>query len=166
MSNTSFAVHKEELKVVMERVFDAPRDLVFRAFADSKLIPQWWGPRKITTRVEKNDVRVGGVWRFICHAPDGREDTFHGVYLRIEPPGLISHTFNYEPIGPGHELTETAEFEEISEGKTRVTITSVYNTIEDLEGMVGAGMEAGASESYDRLAELLVSLKQSVGRLK
>lgn len=116
MSKTDFTVKRDELKVVMERVFNDPRALVFKAFMDSNLIAEWWGPRNVTTIVDKNDVRKGGDWRFVCRGPDGREDGFRGVYLKIEKPLLLAHTFNYEPLGPGHELTETATFEETNDG--------------------------------------------------
>jgi len=166
MSKTDFTVKLDDLKVVMERVFDAPRESVFRAFIDSELIRQWWGPRNATTIVDKNEVRDGGEWRLVCRGPGGREDSFYGVNLKIQEPRLIKHTFNYEPIGPGHEITETATFEETDDDKTVVRTTSVYKTLEDLEGMVGAGMEAGVSESYDQLAELLAKTKNPTSNSK
>ncbi len=163
MSGASFAVKKNELKVEMEHVFDAPCELVFMAFTESELIPEWWGPRNAKTRVEKNDLRLGGAWRFVF-AGGGREDAFYGVYLKIQPPELIAHTFNYEPIGPGHEVTETAGSEQLKDGRTKVTAVCEYKNIEDLERMVGAGMEPGASESYDRLGEPLGTLQYSNAR--
>lgn len=152
---TRFTVNREELKVVMERVFDAPRELVWKAFTDPNSIPRWWGPGSLTTAVEKMDVRPGGVWRYVQRDPDGNEYAFNGVYKEIDPPGFLSYTFNFEGIPGDHELIETVRFEEIEKGKTKVTSTAAYANVEDLDGMVNAGMEAGAIESWDRLAEIL-----------
>lgn len=155
LAKTTFTIKREELKVVMERVFDAPRDLVWKAFTDPNSIPRWWGPRMLTTKVEKMDVRPGGVWRYVQRDPDGNEYAFNGVYKRVDPPELLSCTFNFEGIPGDHELLQTVTFEEIEQGKTRVRSTAAYANVEDLEGMVNAGMEAGATESWDRLAALI-----------
>lgn len=155
MAKTDLTVNREGLEVQITHVFDAPRDAVWRVFIDPKLIPQWWGPRNLTTIVDKMDVRVGGAWRYVQKDEQGNEYAFNGTYKEIKKPELISDTFNYEPIGPGHELTETARFEEVGSGKTRVTTVSRYKTIADLEGMLQSGMEKGAGETYERLDELL-----------
>ncbi len=67
-----------DLEIVMTRVFDAPRDLVFKAYTDPEAIPQWWGQRTSTTTVDKMDVRPGGVWRYIQRDADGNEYAFNG----------------------------------------------------------------------------------------
>lgn len=154
MSKISFTIKKEELKVVMERVFDAPRELVWKVLTDPQMVPKWWGPAKYETKVEKMDFRVGGEWRFV-HKGEGQEYAFYGVYKKIEPPHIISDTFNFEPIGPGHEMVETMALEDIGNNQTKATQTSVYNNIEDLEGMVGSGMESGAVETWERLAQIV-----------
>lgn len=100
------------------------------------------------------DVRVGGVWRYVCRDSSGNEYAFHGVYKKIDPPKLISCTFNFEGIPGDHELSQTAIFEDLG-GKTRVTSTATYANVEDLDGMVASGMESGAIETWDRLAELV-----------
>jgi uncharacterized protein YndB with AHSA1/START domain len=142
-------------EVVITRVFDAPRELVFKAFTDPKLVPQWWGPAIYTTTVDKMDVRPGGAWRFISRAQDGREFAFHGVYREIVPPARLVYTFDFEGT-PGHELLETVTLEEI-DGKTKVTDRSVFKSIEDRDGMLKTGMQEGATESMDRLAKLLAA---------
>lgn len=149
-----FIIKRDERKVVMERTFDAPREAVFQAFVDSQAIPNWWGLRHHTTTVDKNDVRAGGAWRFVSQDARGNEYGFHGVYKKIDPPNLLSATFNVEHIPGDHELVQTATFESL-DGKTKVTEIATYATVEDLDGMVAAGMESGATESWDRLAELL-----------
>jgi uncharacterized protein YndB with AHSA1/START domain len=154
MAQTNFTVKREELSVVMDRVFDAPRDLVWKTISDPALIPQWWGPRQFTTVVDKMDFRVGGEWRFV-HKNDQGEYGFHGVYKEITKPSLVSDTFNFEGVPTGHEMVETMVLEDLGNGKTKVTTTSVYANIEDLDGMVGSGMEGGAKETWERLAELV-----------
>ncbi len=139
--------------VVITRVFDAPRELVFKVLTNPKLLPRWWGPRNLTTKVETMDVRPGGAWRFIQHDPEGNEFAFHGVYREIVPPERLVYTFEYEAM-PGHEIIETVTLEDLA-GKTKVTDRDVFQSIEDLEGMVKSGMEFGARESFERFAELL-----------
>lgn len=146
-------------EIVMTRVFDAPRDLVFKAFTDPDLIPKWWGPRKYTTTVDKMDVRPGGSWRFITHDKDGNEDAFHGEFREIVPPERVVQTFEWEGL-PGHVSIDTANFEEL-DGKTKVTTTSLFDSVEDRDGMLQSGMEEGAKETWDRLAELLETMKKT-----
>lgn len=155
MAKSTFTIKREELKVVIERVFDAPRERVWKVLTDPNSIPQWWGPKSLTTTVEKMDLKPGGSWRYIHRDKDGNEYAFNGVYKEIDPPKLISRTFNFEGIPGDHELVETLTLEEVEEGKTKVTNTAVYANVEDLDGMVNSGMEAGATESWERLAELV-----------
>jgi uncharacterized protein YndB with AHSA1/START domain len=153
MAETIFTIKREERQVVMERVFDAPRETVWKAMTDPDSIKQWWGPRYLTTTIDKMDVKPGGVWRFIHHDPEGREYAFNGTYREIVPPERLSLTFEFEGV-PGHIILQTLILDE-QEGKTKLTSIADYEGIEDLEGMVNAGMEAGARESWDRLAELI-----------
>src|SRR5881396_4223360 len=140
-------------EIVGSRIMDAPPELVFKAYTDPELIPLWWGPRRYTITVDKMDVRPGGVWRYISRGADGAEDTFNGVYREVARPVRLVSTFEYEGM-PGHIMVDTATFEEHG-GKTKVTVTSRFETAEDRDGMVKSGMEGGAAESWDRLAELL-----------
>ncbi|HEV8354351.1 MAG TPA: SRPBCC family protein [bacterium] len=139
----------------MERIFKAPREAVFRAFTDPDAIPKWWGPRKYATTVDKMDVRVGGEWRFVHRGKDGKEYAFHGIFKALEPPRLISQTFVFEGVPGEHEVLDTLILEDLGGGKTKVTAVSTFANVEDLDGMVGSGMESGAVESWDRLAELV-----------
>jgi uncharacterized protein YndB with AHSA1/START domain len=159
MTDTTFTFKRDDLIVVIERIFDAPREVVWRTITDPQLIPQWWGPEKYPTRVEKMDVRVGGSWRFISEDEQGSEMPFSGSYLVVEPPVRLTQTFNFEPIGPGHESTETSILEELPGGRTRMTVTAVYGSLEDYDGMIASGMEGGARETWQRLADLLATVK-------
>jgi len=144
-------------EITMTRVFDAPRELVFQAHIDPRHVPHWWGQRGSTTIVDTMDVRPGGAWRFVQRDADGTEYGFRGEYREVVPPERLVYTFEFEGM-PGHILVETITFEEL-DGKTRLTTTSVFTSVEDRDGMLESGMESGAIESWDRLAELLESLK-------
>ncbi len=142
--------------IVITRVFDAPRALVFKAHTDASLIKKWWGPSRYTTTVEQLDAKPGGIWRFIQRDAGGDEYGFHGVFHEVAAPELIVQTFEFEGM-PGHVSLETARFEE-GDGRTTMTGISVFQTVEDRDGMLQSGMEGGATESMERLTELLRTL--------
>ena len=144
-------------EIEVTRVFDAPRDLVWKAYTDPEAIPQWWGPRRHTTTVDKMDVRPGGVWRYVSRDADGNEYGFHGEYREVVPPERIVCTFEFEGM-PGHVSVETLTLVE-HQGKTTLTSTSVFGSVEDRDGMLQSGMEAGVRETWDRLAEYIETLK-------
>lgn len=153
MSKTTVIAEPGKQEVVITRIFDAPCELVFKTYTDPNLIPQWWGPTGTTTTVDQMDVRPGGMWRFVQHDQDGNEYGFHGVYHEITQPRQVVNTFEFEGM-PGHVLLETVTFTE-EDGKTTLTNLSVFQSVEDRDGMVMSGMEEGAAESMDRFAELL-----------
>ena len=143
--------------IIMARVFNAPRELIFTVMTDPKRIPQWWGQRNTTTIVDKMDVQAGGLWRYVQHDQQGNEFAFHGVYHAITAPERVVNTFEFEGM-PGHVLLETMTLEAQADGTTKLTVTSVFQSVADRDGMLSSGMEAGANESYDRLDELLAKL--------
>ena len=146
-----------EREVVMTRIFDAPRELVFKAHTDPNLIPQWWGLRNNTTIVEKMDVRPGGTWRFIQRDAEGNEFAFNGEYREVVPPERLVNTFEFEGM-PGRTILDTSIFEELPDGKTKLTAISLFETMEDRDWMIRTGMEVGSNESWNRLDELLIVL--------
>ncbi|MBW3634569.1 MAG: SRPBCC family protein [Chloroflexi bacterium] len=141
----------------MSRVFDAPRELVSQAHTDPAHITQWWGQRRSTTIIDMLDVRPGGAWRFIERDPEGNEYAFRGEFREVVPPERLVYTFEFEGM-PGRILVETVTFDE-HDGMTTVTSTSLFESVADRDGMLESGMESGAIESWDRLAELLERLK-------
>jgi uncharacterized protein YndB with AHSA1/START domain len=155
MSKNNLVVDREERIISMSRVFDAPRELVWKVCTDPNLVPRWWGPRNQTTVVDKMEMRTGGVWRYIQKDAEGNEYAFNGVYKEVNAPERLAYTFEFEPMA-GHITTDTLIFEELPDGKTKITATTAFDTLEDLEGMLQSGMEGGAVESWDRLEELLV----------
>jgi uncharacterized protein YndB with AHSA1/START domain len=146
-----------EREIRIERVFDAPRDRVFAAYTDSALIPEWYGPRGMTTTVDTMDVRAGGSWRFVMRDADGRESGFRGTYREVTPPERIVQTFEWEGM-PGHVSVETATFEALAGDRTKVTTVSIFHTTEERDGMLASGMEGGLNETYERLDEVLARL--------
>jgi uncharacterized protein YndB with AHSA1/START domain len=154
MIKTNFVVDKKNLEVRMSRVLDAPTERVWQAHVDPKAITQWWGPRRFVTEVEKLDARVGGQWRFINKDAAGNRHVFYGKFREIQKPTKIAWTFTYEPY-PQSVIEETLTLEALPDGKTRLSTVSRYPSLEALEGMVQGGMEAGARETWDRLAELV-----------
>lgn len=157
--NTSSTLTVErisDLQVRMTRTFDAPRHLVWEAFTKPEHVSRWWGPRYLTTVVEELDVRPGGSWRFIQREPDGTQYAFYGVFREVVPPTRLVQTFEFEGA-PGQVMVDDMTLEE-HDGKTTITIISTASSVEGLEGMIASGMEAGAAESYDRLAELLATM--------
>lgn len=154
---TTFTMPSDR-EIVMTRVFDAPRELVFKVMNDPAQLPHWWGPKRLTTTVETMDVRPGGRWRVVQRDPDGNEYAFNGVYREVVPPERVVRTFEFEGM-PGHVLLETATFEE-HDGKTKFTSTALFESVEDRDGMLESGSEAGATESMDRFAELLKEIQR------
>jgi len=154
MAKGEFAVNKEKLEVITKCAFNAPCERVWEAYTSPTLIPQWWGPKFLTTTVDKMDVKTGGSWRFVQKEDDGHEFAFHGLYQEITEPQKLVYTFEFESM-PGDILTETVVFEKQPDGTTNITAVTSYPTLEDLDVMVGSGMEAGAIESMERLAELV-----------
>jgi uncharacterized protein YndB with AHSA1/START domain len=143
-------------EIVITRVFDAPRELVFEAHSSCEHMSKWWGPRRYEFASCEIDFRPGGAWRIVHRGPDGEEFGFHGEYREIVPSERIVWTFEFEGM-PGHVSVETLSLEE-HDGKTTLTGASVFDTVEDRDGMLESGMESGAAESMDRLDEYLESL--------
>lgn len=152
MSDIDIVVESGKQMVVITQIFDAPRDLVWRIYTDPELVPKWWGPKILKTTVEKMEVKTGGSWRVIQKDTDGNEFIFHGVYHDVHPY-QVTRTMEWEGM-PGHVLLEAIKLEEM-DGKTKVINNTVFQSVEDRDGMVETGMRDGVTESYDRFVELL-----------
>ena len=139
-------------EIEMTRIFDAPRKLVFEAHSKPEHIRKWWGPRAMAMTVCEMDFRPGGKWRFVLQR-EGKEYGFRGEYRQIVEPELIEWTFEYEGA-PGQIAVETLQLTEQG-GKTLLTARSIYPNREARDATIQSGMESGAAESWDRLAEHL-----------
>lgn len=141
-----------DTEFVMERTFAASPERVFAAYTSAGQVAEWWGQRTTTTTVEALDARPGGAWRFVQRDAQGNAYEFYGRYLEVSPRKLVN-TFEFAGY-PGHVVTDTVTFEPDGAG-TRVVASSRFASTDDLDGMLASGMEGGANESWDRLAELL-----------
>jgi uncharacterized protein YndB with AHSA1/START domain len=154
MSNpTTITANPGEQVVDIERVIDAPVADVYRAYTDRDLYAQWCGPRGYVMDVTKFDVRDGGAWAFVHHTPDGGSYGFHGSFHGVTPQQSIVQTFEYEGV-PGHVSLEALTFDDLG-GSTRVRVHSVFQSVEDRDGMVASGMAMGVTEGFEQLDELL-----------
>jgi uncharacterized protein YndB with AHSA1/START domain len=145
-----------EREVVITRIFDAPRELVFQAWTDPKHMAQWWGPKHFTSRVEQMDVRPGGVWRIVMCAPDGGEHPAQGVYREIVPPERLVFT-NDAVDKDGNVIIAgftTVTFAD-QKGKTKLTLETRGVAKVAYAANYLKGMETGWTQSMERLAESL-----------
>jgi uncharacterized protein YndB with AHSA1/START domain len=161
-------------QILITREFDAPRQLIFRAWTEPQLVKQWlgprrlemiidpdlivqWlGPRKYEMIIDKYDVRDGGSYRYIHREPDGTEYGFHGVFHGDPSPDGMVQTFEFEGA-PGHVSLDTLRMEE-RDGKTVVHINSVHHTVESRDATLASGMATGLEEGFQRLEEVLATM--------
>ena len=145
---------KQELFITRE--FEAPRELVFKAFGDPDLLVQWMGPRDMTIEIEKYDNKSGGSYRIINIDPKGNKFVFNGVVHEVAKPERVIRTFEFEGLPErGHVALEIATFEPLGGKRSKLTVQSVFRSVEDRDGMVSSGMERGVVDSYNRLDELI-----------
>jgi uncharacterized protein YndB with AHSA1/START domain len=144
-----------EREIRIERVFDAPRERVWRAFTDPQLVAQWWG-RGNRLVIERLEVERGGHWRFVEHSADGVHG-FEGRFREVTPPERVVQTFEWDGM-PGYVVLETVVLEDLGDGRTRVVNTSLFHTRQERDGMLSSGMEQGLNQSYAALDRLLATL--------
>jgi len=144
-------------EIVMTRVFDAPRRLVFEAYTRPELIKRWLGVfGGWTMPVCEVDLRVGGTYRWLWRNVDGSEMGVRGVYREVTAPDRLVNTEKFdESWYPGESLITTVFVEQ--GGKTTLTVTMRYESREARDGVLKSPMEGGVAESYDKLAALLAS---------
>jgi len=163
MSTTTQAQPTQKAKITtpgdrdvrIERIFNAPRERVWKAMTDPNLVAQWWG-RGNKLVVEKFDLVRGGHWRFVEHA-NNQSHGFEGRFAEINPPEKIVQTFEWDGM-PGHVALETMTLEDLGAGRTRLVTTSLFMTAEDRDGMLQSGMEGGLNQSYEALDRLLATI--------
>jgi len=153
---TRIVADPSEPTIVITREFAAPRRLVFTAWTTPEHVAHWYGLRFLTLAVCEIDLRPGGAWRYVMHAPDGSEYGFSGVYQEVVPPERLVYSEGFEAM-PGHEYVVTLTLDE-QDGKTTLTSTSLYQSMADRDGHLNSGMEAGSRETLERLAEHLATL--------
>lgn len=140
----------------IERIFNAPRERVFRAMTEPELVAQWWG-RGNKLVIERFEPKRGGRWRFVEHSADGVHG-FEGRYREVTPPSRVVQTFEWDGM-PGHVVVETIELEDLGDGRTKVVNVSLFHTTEERDGMKASGMEHGLNQSYAALDRVLAALE-------
>jgi uncharacterized protein YndB with AHSA1/START domain len=140
-------------EVVLTRVFDAPRRMVYDALTKPELLKRWFGPRGFHLVVCEVDLRVGGGFRFVLRMPNGKDMGMRGVYKELQPPDRSVHLESFDDF-PGEPAVVTTILTE-QDGKTTLTATVLSPSREVRDAVLASGMEHGAAESYDKLAELL-----------
>jgi uncharacterized protein YndB with AHSA1/START domain len=160
-SDTFQVTTPSEREIRLTRLFDAPPQLVFDAMTRPEHVRRWWGilSDKHSVAVCEIDLRVGGTWRFVGRGPEGEYPAFYGVYREIQPPGRLVFTEIFEPYPDGGSVVTSLFTEE--NGKTRLTVTSLFESLEVRDMVLQTGMEHGAAISYDRLEDLVSELQGS-----
>ncbi|WP_163857953.1 SRPBCC domain-containing protein [Paenibacillus elgii] len=169
MSNP-MTIKVEGQELILERVFNAPRELVFKAFSQAEHLKHWWGPRGWTLTVCNVDFRPGGIWHYCMKCIDQNQGDFYGfeswgkaIYQEIVEAEKIVYK-DYFSDAEGNEAEgmpsalNTMTFTEF-EGKTRLVNRAQYPSAEALKTVVDMGMEQGITETWDRLAEHLQSMQ-------
>ena len=161
MSNkTIITAEPGTLELFITREFEAPRELVFRAYTEADLYEKWVGPDDLTMTVEKMDAFDGGSYRFL-HERDGHVYAFHGVYHEVLSPERIIGTFEFDGLPEkGHVIMGTTKFEDLGNGRSRLVHQSVFQSVADRDGMIASGMERGVVEGYEKLDTLLDTLRE------
>ena len=150
---TQIIVDSDVPLVRIVREFDAPPEKVFRAHTDPELFALWTGPNGYEVRIDHFDCRTGGSFRYVV-AGDGFEGGFRGCFHEVRPSELIVQTFTFEGVPDGVAL-ERVIFEDLGDGRTRLTSTSLVDSFEGRDAFVASGMEVGVREGYERLDDLL-----------
>jgi len=156
---SSIDLKTDPRSIVGTRVFDAPRELVFSAFTDPKHLAQWWGPTGFTTTTHSFDFRVGGVWRFVMHGPDGRDYQNRVIYEEIvRPERLVYRHTGDEDVEPV-QFSQTLTFEDLGNSKTRLIWHGVFPSAAERDRVIKEyGADKGLVQTMARLAEHVAAL--------
>jgi uncharacterized protein YndB with AHSA1/START domain len=135
------------------REFDAPPAKVFRAHVDPELVARWLGPDSTETRLDEWDCRTGGSYRYVS-IHEGTEYGFHGSFHEVRPDELIVQTFTFDGMPDGVAL-EKLVLEDLGDGRTRLTATSLCDSFADRDAMLSSGMDVGVNDGYAKLDAIL-----------
>ena len=160
MSKLTIVAEPDSPFIDITRDFDAPRELLLRAYTDPELVKQWLGPRKYEMVIDHYDARDGGTYRYI-HRDEGHAYAFHGVFHGAPTIDGMVQTFEFEGA-PGHVSLDAITFEDLGGGRTRVHLHSVHQSVVARDAMAAAGMASGIDDAYRRLDELVERLAAPV----
>jgi uncharacterized protein YndB with AHSA1/START domain len=141
--------------IITTRVYDAPRDLVWRAWTDPKHLAQWWGPNGFTTTTNAFDMRPGGVWRFVMHGPDGRDYENRITFDEIVKPERLRYRHGRDDVEPAL-FHSTVTFEDLGGNRTRLTLHAVFPSAAERDRVIrDYGADTGAQQTLARLGDYL-----------
>jgi uncharacterized protein YndB with AHSA1/START domain len=162
MTTTNPAENYADRELVLTRVFDAPREMVWRAMTDPAQVVKWWGPRGFTTTIETMNVKPGGIWKHVMRGPDGTEYPNKSIFTDVVEPERIVYTHSGAKVGgPGVNFVATWSFDVVEENKTRLTLRQVFASAEDRDTVVKVyGAVEGAKQTFARLAEELAKAQE------
>jgi uncharacterized protein YndB with AHSA1/START domain len=160
---TEISAAQDVPTITITREFDAPPELVFKAWTDPELVAQWMGPRSVTMDISHWDCRRGGSWTYTA-GREGEPDfaSFYGSFHEVREPDRLVQTFTWEGEPDGVSL-ETMTFEELPGGRTRAVAVSVVESFEIRDAVLASGMDVGVTEGYEQLDELLATMTSSAG---
>lgn len=147
-----------EREIVLTRMFDAPREMVFDACADPKQVVEWWGPNGFTIKIDEMDVRVGGRWIYTMRGPDGTEYPNFGVFTEVRRPEVLAHKHRggKRGHGPDVDFESTWTFEALPGNRTRVTLRNVFASAEARDFLIrNYHVVEGGKQTLERLAEFV-----------
>ncbi len=158
-ATSSIELDRDPHAIIPTRALDAPRALVFEVWTDPKHLSRWWGPYGFTTTTSRFDMRVGGVWRFVMHGPDGRDYENRITYDEIVPPERIRyHHGGGEDVEPVKFRT-TVTFEDLGSNRTRITLHAVFPSAAERDRVIKEyGADKGALQTLSRLADYVAVL--------
>ena len=156
-SGTATVTLPADDQILITREFDAPRELVFKAWTTPELVKRWWSGQRGGVTSAEIDLRVGGMWRYVMEASAGFEVAFHGEYREIVPNERIVTTEVFEGM-PDAQAVDTITFAEV-DGRTTLTMLVQHTSKEDRDGHINSGMEGGMQESMDALEQVAISLR-------
>jgi len=157
-SGTAVLTLPSDTEILMVREFDAPRELVFKAYTTPELVRRWWAGKRGNVTVAEIDLRVGGRWRYVMVAEGGFEVAFHGEYHEIVPNEKLVNTEIFEGAPEGGAALVTCTFEDIGDGRTRLHMLSSVDSQEIRDTIIATGMEGGAQEGLDILEQIAIEL--------
>ena len=148
----------DSVEIVIERMFDAPRDLVWKAWTDPEHVAQWWGPRGMSARVDELDLRPGGTWRYALLGPNGYEMPQSGVFREVVPPELIVTTAEFEVgMDAPQRMVLAYRFEDLGD-KTKLTMTITHASADERREHEAMGVVEGWNSNFDSLVDYIPTL--------
>ncbi len=159
-SGTATVTLPTDEQILITREFDAPKELVWKAWTTPELVKRWWHANRGEMTVAEIDLRVGGTWRSVSVTPDGFEVAFHGEYREVVPNERLVSTEAFEgvPDPDANATVNTATFTE-EDGRTTLTILVEAPSKEIRDAIIDSGMEAGMQDALDLLEQVAISLR-------